>query len=364
MPRLNTGVQGSPIVSTVAAKDRLNDGAQGSPVFVGAAIAPTRKTSGSAGSPILRHESPTITTTSLDGGTEGVAYSETLAATGGTAPYTWTVASGSLPSGLSLATNGTISGTPSAAGTASFTVRCTDANSQTDTQALQIVVAAGGPSLVAGALFEYDFTNVSGQTITDESGNGNHGTRGATSGSGSDDPTINSGYLTFDGSADFVLAPVGIANSAVTVQVVFRSSSLTGHHVLVGRDNAANRGFAFRTHDADLLVLEVNGALALVGTTTLVTGTWYCATAVENSGANARKIFLNRTQDAQTEGGLIPAGSSAINIGRREYSGAEEYFQGDIAYVVVYASALSSAQIQANYDAIKAYLAGKGITLP
>ena len=43
-----------------------------------------------------------ITTASLAGGTVGVAYSATLTASGGTAPYTWSIASGSLPDGLTL----------------------------------------------------------------------------------------------------------------------------------------------------------------------------------------------------------------------------------------------------------------------
>ena len=56
-----------------------------------------------------------VTTSSLAAGTVGTAYSATLAATGGTAPYTWAVTSGTLPSGLSLSSAGVISGTPSAA---------------------------------------------------------------------------------------------------------------------------------------------------------------------------------------------------------------------------------------------------------
>ena len=81
-----------------------------------------------------------ITTTSLPDGTVGVAYSKTLAATGGTTPYTWFPVSGSLPGGLSLSEGGVISGTPTAEGDFNFTVKVTDANSQTDTQALSIHV--------------------------------------------------------------------------------------------------------------------------------------------------------------------------------------------------------------------------------
>jgi hypothetical protein len=65
---------------------------------------------------------PTITTTTLSNGTVGAAYSATLAATGDT-PITWSIDSGTLPGGLSLnGTTGVISGIPTTAGTATFTV--------------------------------------------------------------------------------------------------------------------------------------------------------------------------------------------------------------------------------------------------
>jgi Domain of unknown function (DUF4082)/Putative Ig domain len=65
----------------------------------------------------------TITTTSLPDATAGVSYPATLAATGGTPPYTWSIASGTLPAGLTLApATGEISGTPTATGTSTFTV--------------------------------------------------------------------------------------------------------------------------------------------------------------------------------------------------------------------------------------------------
>jgi hypothetical protein len=67
-----------------------------------------------------------ITTTSLSDGVVGTAYSATLTATGGNGTYTWSLASGSLPAGLSLSSTGTISGTPTTAGSSSFTVRVTD----------------------------------------------------------------------------------------------------------------------------------------------------------------------------------------------------------------------------------------------
>lgn len=95
---------------------------------------------------------PTITTASLPSGNQNAAYSTTLAATGGTTPYTWSIFSGTLPAGLSLATNtGQISGTPTATGTSSFTVQLTDLNSLTTTKSFSITINAssgGGIGLV------------------------------------------------------------------------------------------------------------------------------------------------------------------------------------------------------------------------
>jgi Putative Ig domain len=77
----------------------------------------------------------TITTTSLPSGQVGVAYSTTLAATGGTTPYTWSITSGAMPAGLSLnASTGAITGTPTAAVTSSsITFKVTDSGSPVQT---------------------------------------------------------------------------------------------------------------------------------------------------------------------------------------------------------------------------------------
>jgi len=107
-------------------------------------------------------ETPTllvITVASLPSATVGGPYSAALSAQGGTPPYSWAVISGSLPTGLSLTSAGTISGTPEAAGLASFTVQVTDSGTprpQTAAAALSISVA---PPSVMGA------TNWSGYLV-------------------------------------------------------------------------------------------------------------------------------------------------------------------------------------------------------
>jgi hypothetical protein len=67
-------------------------------------------------------------------GEAGVAYAAVaLSATGGRAPYTWSVVSGALPNGLNLGGDGSIAGSPTAAGVFSFTVQVSDSGTGTAT---------------------------------------------------------------------------------------------------------------------------------------------------------------------------------------------------------------------------------------
>jgi Putative Ig domain len=106
-----------------------------------------------------------VTTTTLPNGALNVAYpSTTLQASGGVPPFTWTVTSGNLPTGLSLAANGTITGTPTAAGTFNFTVQVTDSQSVTATANLSITVNNLGP-LNGDYAFEFSGFDSSGGVV-------------------------------------------------------------------------------------------------------------------------------------------------------------------------------------------------------
>jgi hypothetical protein len=85
-----------------------------------------------------------ITTSTLADGIVQLAYTATLAAKGSTPPYSWSITSGSLPPGLSFSTVGTISGTPTTAGSYSVEMTVSDSSGQTATSALSITVNAAG----------------------------------------------------------------------------------------------------------------------------------------------------------------------------------------------------------------------------
>lgn len=89
----------------------------------------------------------TLAPATLPNGTVGVAYSQTITGSGGTAPYTFTVTSGALPAGLTLTSTGVLSGTPTTSATSTFTIRGTDANGCFAERAFTISITTAVPTL-------------------------------------------------------------------------------------------------------------------------------------------------------------------------------------------------------------------------
>ncbi|NBS79023.1 hypothetical protein EBS57_04250 [bacterium] len=83
-----------------------------------------------------------VSNLALNSATVGTATSQTLLATGGTAPYSWSVITGTLPAGLTLSPAGVLSGTPTMAGTATFTVQAKDSVAAIATRAFTLTVAS------------------------------------------------------------------------------------------------------------------------------------------------------------------------------------------------------------------------------
>jgi hypothetical protein len=96
--------------------------------------------------------SVTISPTSLPDSPVGIAYSQTLVATGANAPYRFSVVSGKLPAGLTISSGGVLSGTPSAGGTFSFTVKATDSSPVPFTATQAYTLTIDTPTFTFGTL--------------------------------------------------------------------------------------------------------------------------------------------------------------------------------------------------------------------
>jgi large repetitive protein len=107
-----------------------------------------------------------LTPISLPNGQVGAAYGTTLTASGGIAPYTYSLSSGSLPQGMTLTPTGVLSGTPTGGGSFSFTVLATDQNGQTGNRSYSFTInqpalamsPAGVPNATYGQAYSQVFT--------------------------------------------------------------------------------------------------------------------------------------------------------------------------------------------------------------
>jgi hypothetical protein len=198
--------------------------------------------SGITGTTILTVQTAplTIATPSLSGGTVGVAYSAMLAASGGATPYTWSLSGGTtLPTGLTLnATTGSITGTPTAQGTFTFTVQVTDSASPPAavTRSLSITIAA--------AIVNTGFLAPTAQApVTTSAGDGNgfetnpanaFATDGlfavdANSGTNTNTNCANSGKDKHIYSAFNVSLPAGVAIRGIELRLAARVSSTSNN---------------------------------------------------------------------------------------------------------------------------------------
>ncbi len=156
-----------------------------------------------------------LTTTAVPPGYKDKPYSTSISAVGGVAPRTFTVTSGALPAGSTLATNGLLAGTPTAAGTFDFTVTVTDSSA---------------PALTASRAFRLviDINTVPGITTPTNLPSGNRGSRYslqllATNGNGTLTWSLTAGSLpaglSFGGGGMLVGSPIqeGTFNFTATV---------------------------------------------------------------------------------------------------------------------------------------------------
>ncbi len=155
----------------------------------------------------------TLTPATLPAPTVGTAYSQTLAGSGGAAAYTFTLASGSLPSWATLSSSGVLSGTPTSTTAATFTVRATDANGCSGTLSYTVTPVCPTITITPAALAQGTVGSAYSQTLTATGGIAPYSTWTVTSGTLPAGLSLNASTGVISGT------PTATASPATTITV-------------------------------------------------------------------------------------------------------------------------------------------------
>ncbi len=193
-----------------------------------------------------------VTTTTLPTTTEGVPYSQAITATGGSGGYTFTVSNGSLPAGLSLS-GSNISGTPSAAGNYSFTVKVTDSAGNTATQSYTLTVISSDATLSGLTLSSGALSPSFAAGTTSYTANGESGVSSITV-----TPTVN------DSAATVTVNGTAVTSGSASGPISLSVGTNTINVVVTAQDNSTTDTY---TITIDTSLLAVTGSTPASGST-------------------------------------------------------------------------------------------------
>jgi autotransporter-associated beta strand protein len=252
----------------------------------------------------------TIATDSLAGGVIGLNYSQSLAAIGGNPPYVWSVISGSLPTGLSLSSSGTISGAPTSAGTSNFTVQVADGTTHTN-QSLSITILTPLP-----LTWDSD-----GATGGQQNGAGSWNLSNTNWLNGSTNVSWVQGFDAIFGGGTGTAGAIALSNDLTVRHLTFNSTTNGGTYTLTGTNRMLSLGSATSTITANT---EGSINVKLAGTNLIKAGS---SRLILNNAAYEGNVHVtgelrliessNRTWNGAISGGgnLTKYGSGRLTLG-------------------------------------------------
>ena len=290
----------------------------------------------------------TITTTSLLNGVRNMAYSTTLTAGGGTTPYTWSLAGGSLPAGMTLSSNGVLSGTPTATGTFSFTGRVSDAGSFVQTTNKTLILTILDPLVITTTSLPSGISNVAYSSTLTASGGKSPYTWSLIGGSLpaglllSQSNGVISGTPTATGIVNFIIQvkddgnPFQTTNKSLSIAIVqlpamtIWPSNAAPIVADGGPDSAAELGVKFRSDvDGKIIGIRFYKAGANTGSHTgnlwMSTGEWLAAVAFTNETSSGWQQAFFATPVSIASNTIYVASYHGNN---GHYSADVNYFQG------------------------------------
>ena len=238
-----------------------------------------------------------ITTTSLPSGQLDIAYNTALAATGGTSPYTWSIAGGTLPAGLSLnSSTGAITGKPSAVTPSTpltFQVQDSETPKQTKTASLTLTIAPTALVITTSSLPNGQI-NVAYSTTLAASGGTTPYVWSLTSGTLPTGLALNTATGVVSGTPT-----VSIANTPLTFQIIDSSVPQQSKSVSLTLTIGTGGNFTISI-SPKRAALTVTQAITMTATTNDLAGVTWTAAGSSCSGSAC---------------GTISAGSSLTGVG-------------------------------------------------
>lgn len=307
-----------------------------------------------------------ITTNALPTATVGVPYGVTLAATGGVSARTWSVIAGALPPGLTLSTNGQLTGTATAPARAAFTIQVAD-TSGSDTQALTLdATPVGGFVSDPDLVLHYTFDEGNSTRVWDSATGGNNhatdvaaahwineGRFGGAYGPGNASATLNRFFPANQNDLNFV--PRG---DPFTISVWVRSTFVGGYRTIIGKDDGVVSGYTqmrlWATSPTTLLqgINGGQGSAQIATAPALNDGQWHLLTMVNYNDAGTwrtRVYYDNGTQFTQFNTGPGGTTPGLLRIGDTTLGG--NAWNGQLDDLRIYRRALNQGEITALYTA-------------
>jgi hypothetical protein len=242
----------------------------------------------------------------LADGQVGVLFDDSVSATGGVAPYTWSIASGALPSGLTLSSSsGTISGTPTGVGSFNFDAEVTDSTfpmAQTATQHFTVTVNTASPTALT----------VSVPLISPATQGVNYWSDNATTNGGAI-LAISGGVAPYVCSTTSGSIPAGMSVSVATPNytptglcVISGTPTTAGSYSFTEQvrdsvSNIANASVTFLVISSNLPVISNVKATAITATTATIT--WTTNVAADSQVAYGNDYYFLKTAE-QDSGGV------------------------------------------------------------
>jgi hypothetical protein len=315
---------------------------------------------------------PTVTTTAITSITGTTANSGgTVTATGGAAitaqGVCWSTTTAPTTAN-SKTTNGTTSPfTSSITGLiegTTYYVRAYATNSIGTSYGNEISFTTSSSIITTGLKLHYDTSNTSsypgsGNTITDISGNGNHGTLVNSS---SFTSSVAGGVLSFNGTNQYISTSYTPSNTCTVSMWFYNNLNYTDFNrgIFSTYSTGSYNGFYMGTFGSSLnLSRDGNIGYYTSISSTLAINTWYNITVT--SGAGTIKVYLNGNLINTLSGSTTHA--DVLNIGRTRFD--SNYWSGYIGNTMVYDSVLSATDVTNNFNAQKTrfgYLSAPTVT--